>query len=61
MFKVVLLKYSTYTFIFHTFIFVLANAYLYKSYDHFLTNTKEYKHLWNLDKYIASQYDHLDS
>lgn len=45
MFKVVLLKYSTYTFIFHTFIFVLANAYLCKSYDHFLINTKEYKHL----------------
>lgn len=45
MFKVVLLKYSTYMFLFHTFIFALANVSLYKSYDHFLINTKEYKHL----------------
>lgn len=45
MFKLVLLKYSTYMFLFHTFIFALANAFLYKSYDHFLINTEEYKHL----------------
>lgn len=48
MFKVVLLKYSTYMFSFHTFIFVLANAYPYKSYDHFLINTKEYTNIYEI-------------
>lgn len=38
--KVVLSNNNTYMFLFHTFIFALATAYLYKSYDRFLNKYK---------------------
>ena len=41
MFKVVLLEYSAYMFLFHAFACALAISYLYKSYGHFKINTKE--------------------
>lgn len=57
MFKVVLFKYSTCMFLFHTFILALAISHLYKFYD-FFNKYKRIKTSTNLDKYITAQFNY---